>query len=165
MRRLPLLVLVVAVLAGCGQSNPDLIPQSNADALAQTADRIEQACSDFDRSEARAQIRSANRQIDQLPNAVDAKLKQNLQEWVDRIEARHRRRLPRGGEETPTPDADRGADRGADGGADRSADRDAHGGADRGAHGSPDRGAHRGPDRGAHGGPDRGADPRRPEGE
>ena len=59
MRRLPLLlVLVVAVLAGCGQSNPDLIPQSNAQALTQTADKIQAACTDADRSEARAQIRS-----------------------------------------------------------------------------------------------------------
>ena len=85
MRRLPLGVLVVAALAGCGQSNPDLIPSSNADALAQSADRIQQACADFDRSAARAQIRSAERQIDQLPRQVDAKLKKNLQDWVDRM--------------------------------------------------------------------------------
>jgi outer membrane biosynthesis protein TonB len=89
MRRLPLLgVLVVAVLAGCGQSNPDLIPQSNAKALQATADKITDACSSEDRSEARAQIRSAQRQIDQLPRAVDAKLKKNLQAWIDRIESR-----------------------------------------------------------------------------
>src|SRR5918995_5150452 len=103
MRRLPLLVLVVAVLAGCGQSNPDLIPQSNADALLQTADRIEQACSAFDRSEARAQIRSANRQIDQLPNAVDAQLKENLQAWIDRVAERLPDDCREEEEETPTP--------------------------------------------------------------
>ena len=43
MRRLPLLVLVVAVLAGCGQSNPDLIPQRNAETLREIADRIQEA--------------------------------------------------------------------------------------------------------------------------
>jgi TolA-binding protein len=88
MRRLPLLlVLVVAVLAGCGQSNPDLIPQSNAEALQATADKITDACSSEDRSEARAQVRAAQRQIDQLPRAVDSKLKQNLQDWIDRIQS------------------------------------------------------------------------------
>jgi TolA-binding protein len=88
MRRLPLLVLVVAVLAGCGQSNPDLIPQSNAQALQDTADKIQAACTAEDRSEARAQIRSAERQLDQLPRTVDPKLKQNLQDWIDRIQSR-----------------------------------------------------------------------------
>jgi len=88
MRRLPLLVLVAAVLAGCGQSNPDLIPQSNAEALQATADKITDACSSEDRSEARAQVRAAQRQIDQLPRAVDSKLKQNLEDWIDRIQGR-----------------------------------------------------------------------------
>ena len=40
MRRVLLLVLGLAAAsaAGCGQSNPELIPQSNAEALKQTAD-------------------------------------------------------------------------------------------------------------------------------
>jgi predicted small lipoprotein YifL len=88
MRRLPVLVLVVVALAGCGESNPHLIPQSNAQALTETADKIQAACSNSDRSEARAQIRSAERQIDQLPRAVSSSLKQNLQAWVDRIQSR-----------------------------------------------------------------------------
>ena len=102
MRRLPLLVLVVAALAGCGQSNPDLIPAENAEVLTETADRISQACSDFDRSEAREQVRLAEREIDQLPNAVDTKLKENLQEWVDRIQSRIADDCRE--EETPTPE-------------------------------------------------------------
>ena len=102
MRRLPVLVLVVAALAGCGQSNPDLIPSSNAQALAETADKIQAACTDADRSEARAQIRSAERQIDQLPRAVSAKLKRNLQDWVDRIQSRISDDCQ--AEETPTPE-------------------------------------------------------------
>jgi len=104
MRRLPLLlVLVVAVLAGCGQSNPDLIPQSNAQALQETADKIQAACTAEDRSEARAQIRSAQRQLDQLPRAVDAKLKQNLEDWITRIQSRITDDCR--AEETPTPTA------------------------------------------------------------
>jgi outer membrane biosynthesis protein TonB len=88
MRRLTLLVLAVAALAGCGQSNPDLIPASNAEAMLQTADRITQACSNEDRTEARAQIRLAQREIDGLPRGVDASLKQNLQDWIDQISRR-----------------------------------------------------------------------------
>jgi outer membrane protein TolC len=83
-----LLVVVVAVLAGCGQSNPKLIPKSNAQALLATADKLQAACSSEDRSEARAQIRAAQRQLDQLPRAVDPKLKQNLRDWIDRIQSR-----------------------------------------------------------------------------
>ena len=88
MRRLPLGVLLVAALAGCGQSNPDLIPADQAEVLQQTADRIEQACADFDRSAAREQIRLAERELDQLPRGVDPDLKENLQDWIDRIQSR-----------------------------------------------------------------------------
>jgi hypothetical protein len=102
MRRLPVLVLVVAALAGCGSSNPELIPQSNAQALSDTADKIQAACTDADRSEARAQVRSAERQLDQLPRAVDAKLKKNLQDWIDRIQSRITQDCQ--AEETPTPE-------------------------------------------------------------
>jgi hypothetical protein len=88
MRRLTLLVLAVAALAGCGQSNPDLIPAGNAEAMQQTADRIAEACSNEDRTEARAQIRLAQREIDGLPRRVDRELKQNLQDWIDQIQSR-----------------------------------------------------------------------------
>jgi predicted small lipoprotein YifL len=88
MRRLLLGVLVAAALAGCGQSNPALLPQSNAQALQATADKIQAACTAKDRTEARSQIRSAERQLDQLPRAVDPQLKQNLQDWIDRIQSR-----------------------------------------------------------------------------
>jgi predicted small lipoprotein YifL len=106
MRRVPPLVpgvLAVAALAGCGRSGPDLIPQSNAQALQQTADRIAAACSSEDRSEARAQVRLAEREIDALPRAVDRRLVENLQAWVDRIHSR----IPVDcrAEETPAPTA------------------------------------------------------------
>ena len=140
MTRVPPLVLgwlAVVFLAGCGQSNPELIPQANADTLQQTADNIQAACEADDRSEARAQIRLALREIDALPRTVDSELKQNLEAWIEQI----RERIPRDcrAEATPTPEADR------DGRADR--DRRAHGDGDRGADGDGDRGAHRGPDR------------------
>ncbi len=95
--------LAVAALAGCGQSNPDLIPSSNAQALQQTADRIRAACTEADRSEARAQIRLAEREIDALPRRVDPKLKQNLRDWIEQIQGRIAEDCQ--AEEEPTPEA------------------------------------------------------------
>src|SRR4051794_31185019 len=90
MRRVAPLVLgiLAALAAGCGQSNPKLIPQTNADALQKTADNIQAACEEKDRSEARKQVRLAESEIAALPRAVDARLRDNLQEWVDRIQSR-----------------------------------------------------------------------------
>jgi carbohydrate-binding DOMON domain-containing protein len=91
MIRVPILVLgalAAASLAGCGQSNPALIPKSNAQALQQTADRIIDACSKRDRSTARAQVRLAQREIDGLPRTVDQQLIQNMQAWLSRIQSR-----------------------------------------------------------------------------
>ena len=87
MRRVLPLALAVAALAGCGQSNPELIPSSNAQALQRTADQIQAACAAADRSEARAQIRLAEREIDALPRAVDPELKQNLRDWIEHIQS------------------------------------------------------------------------------
>src|SRR3954453_306070 len=89
MRRCPApLVLLAAVLAGCGQSNPKLIPQSNADALTATADKIQAACEAQDRTVVRREVRNAKREIDALPSKVDARLRENLQAWVDRMQSR-----------------------------------------------------------------------------
>jgi hypothetical protein len=92
-----------AVLAGCGQSSPELIPASNADAMTQTADKIQAACDDQDRTAARRELRSLDQQIDQLPSAVDPALRDNLEAWAEQI----RSRVPRDcvAEETPTPEA------------------------------------------------------------
>jgi hypothetical protein len=88
MRHVPTLVLGVlasVVLAGCGQTNPELIPQSNADALKQTADQVASACASGDRSKARAAVADARQQIDALPRTVNADLKANLSDWVKQI--------------------------------------------------------------------------------
>src|SRR3954470_1104927 len=106
MRRVPpivLGVLIVVSLAGCGRTNPALIPQSNADALQQTADRIAAACSSEDRSEARAQIQNAEQEIQALPRAVDDKLVANLEDWVNHIQSRIGTDCR--AEATPTPTA------------------------------------------------------------
>jgi outer membrane biosynthesis protein TonB len=101
-RSAPLVLgLVVALLAGCGQSNPKLIPQSNADALNQTADAIQAACSQHDTSEARKQAKLAANEIAELPRTVDADLRDNLDAWIEQI----RKRISDDckAEETPTP--------------------------------------------------------------
>jgi hypothetical protein len=90
MRRSAPLVLgiVAALVAGCGQSNPKLIPQTNADALNQTADAIQAACSNHDRTEARKQARLAETEISELPRTVDSGLRDNLLAWVNHIQDR-----------------------------------------------------------------------------
>src|ERR1700742_530382 len=87
MKRLLLLALGI-VLAACGQTNPDLIPQSNATALQRTADRVADACAKGNRTDARSAIADARQQIDALPRTVDASLKANLGDWVDQISGR-----------------------------------------------------------------------------
>jgi hypothetical protein len=104
MRRvLPLVVLALAFVAGCGQSNPELIPQSNAEAMIQAADAIQTACAAEDRSEVRRQIRLAEREIEGLPSATDNALKENLQAWVKRIESRVSEDCRAEATPTPTP--------------------------------------------------------------
>jgi predicted small lipoprotein YifL len=97
------LVILAAVLAGCGQSNPKLIPQSNADALTATADKIQAACDAQDRTVARREIRNAEREIDALPSSVDADLRKNLQDWIDQIQSRITADCKAEEQETPTP--------------------------------------------------------------
>jgi outer membrane biosynthesis protein TonB len=95
------LVLTAAVLAGCGQSNPALIPQANADALTQTADKVQSACDADDRTAARRELRNLEQEIDALPSAVDQKLRENLQAWAAQIQKRISQDCKT--EETPTP--------------------------------------------------------------
>jgi predicted small lipoprotein YifL len=85
MKRLVLLALPIA-LAACGQSNPALIPQSNASALARTADQIASACDQGDHVGARDAVIQARQQIVALPTSVSARLRKNLSDWVDQIE-------------------------------------------------------------------------------
>ena len=102
-RRAPLVLGILAIAAaGCGQSNPQLIPQSNADALNKTADAIQAACDGSDRSEARKQVRLAESEIAGLPRAVDSGLRDNLQAWVDQIQKRITSDC-KSAQESPTP--------------------------------------------------------------
>jgi hypothetical protein len=84
MKRLVLLALPI-VLVACGQTNPELIPRSNAQALSSKADQIADACASGDRGEARQAIREARQLVDSLPRKVSAKLKTNLGDWLTQI--------------------------------------------------------------------------------
>src|SRR3954449_876954 len=105
MRRIPLLVLGILLLAGCGRSNPALIPQSNADALQQSADRIQTACDGHDRGAAKDAVHTVRREIDELPSTVDAQLVTNLKQWVNHISDRIGQDCKAEATPTPTPSA------------------------------------------------------------
>jgi hypothetical protein len=110
MRRLllPLLGLVLALaLAGCGQQNRKLIPQTNASALSSTADRIARACAAHDRVAAQAAVRAAGDQISALPGRVDTRLRDRLRRWVQHIHGRLSRDCKKAATPTPTPIAAR----------------------------------------------------------
>src|SRR5438552_16226506 len=83
---LPLVAALAAlVLAGCGAQNPRLIPQTRADALSTTVDKIQQACTAGDKVVAGAAVDAANQQVSTLPRKVDARLRANLRAWLDHI--------------------------------------------------------------------------------
>jgi hypothetical protein len=91
------------ILTACGSSNPKLIPQDRADQLNQSADDIASRTGDHDCSGAQDALRSARNQVSELPRKVDARLKRNLNQWLDHLADR----IPNDckASETPTPSA------------------------------------------------------------
>jgi hypothetical protein len=105
-RRPPLalgLLLAAIPLAGCGQEDPELIPQTRASALTSTIDEINSACSANDTAKAKAAVEAANQQVSELPRRVDSELKSNLREWLRHIDDRIDQDCAKEEEETPTP--------------------------------------------------------------
>jgi outer membrane biosynthesis protein TonB len=106
-RRFPLALglLVAALLTACGGSDPELIPESRATRLVASVDRIADACEAEDADRAQAAVEAANQQVSELPRRVDARLRENLREWLAHIEGRLERDCQRAEEEeTPTPE-------------------------------------------------------------
>ena len=99
----PLVVglLLATLVAGCGGSDPDLIPERQASQLTATVDQIQQACDDEKPAEAQAAIVTASQQVSELQRRVDAALKQNIRDWLEHIQGRVDRDCK--AEETPTP--------------------------------------------------------------
>jgi hypothetical protein len=104
-RAAPLLALGAAALisAGCGQSNPKLIPQSNADQLTASVDQIQQACSDGDAQQVHDEVSHAQNLVSELPRRTDDRLQANLSDWLKHIDGRADRDCKP--EATPTPTA------------------------------------------------------------
>jgi hypothetical protein len=92
---------IAAVLAGCAQDNPNLIPPDQATALQSEVDRIQQACDDGDTIALRQAVAAADERVLELPSTTDRRLRNNLRAWLRQIA----RRAPedcKGPDETPT---------------------------------------------------------------
>jgi outer membrane biosynthesis protein TonB len=102
-RAAPLLALAAAaaLAAGCGQSNPKLIPQDRADRLLASVDAITQACSDGDARAVHDKVSQAENLVNELPRRTDDALRENLRDWLKQIDDRADRDCK--AEETPTP--------------------------------------------------------------
>jgi hypothetical protein len=101
---LPVLGLLAALaLAGCGRQNPKLIPQTSADKLTATADKISAACSAGDTTAAQEAVVEARQEIAALPRAVDDRLSARLSQWVRHIDNRLSHDCEQKATSTPTP--------------------------------------------------------------
>jgi hypothetical protein len=103
LRRAALLpaLAIAAVLAGCAQDNPNLIPPDKATALQSEVDAIQQACDEGDMIALRDAVAKADREISALPRRTDRRLRSNLRAWLRQIA----RTAPEDckAQETPTP--------------------------------------------------------------
>lgn len=106
MRRRAVLVAVLsaAVLAaGCGQDDPALLDQDEAESLLTSVDRIESACTEGDRRAAQAAVERATTRVNGLPRRVDGALRENLRAWLVQVGDRLDDDCGRRPEETSTP--------------------------------------------------------------
>jgi len=81
------LAATVVAAAGCGSSNPKLIPQSNADQLTASVDAISSACSNGDAAAVHRKVSDAQNLVLELPRKTDSQLKANLRQWLRHIDA------------------------------------------------------------------------------
>jgi hypothetical protein len=89
-RAAPLLALGAAALfsVGCGQSNPKLIPQSNADQLTASVDQIQEACSSGDAAAVHTKVDETKNLVNELPRRTDSGLRSNLRQWLNHMDDR-----------------------------------------------------------------------------
>ena len=87
-RRAVIALAAIAAVAGCGETNPRLIPADRSEALLASVDRIEEACANGDTREAAQAVSEAKLQVNELPRRVDDQLPQNLLDWLDRVDRR-----------------------------------------------------------------------------
>ena len=97
------MLLCALALAGCGQQNPRLLGQSDADRLTNKVDEVAQLVSDGDCAQARDAVDEAKQMVSELPRSTSQRLRQNLTEWLDHLDGRVPRDCENKQSETPTP--------------------------------------------------------------
>ncbi|HET8757447.1 MAG TPA: hypothetical protein VFM58_15620 [Solirubrobacteraceae bacterium] len=96
-------LVAAALLVGCGETNRALIAEDRAQALQEAIDQVESACSEHNVADAQQAIDDLSAQVNELPRRTSAKLKQNLQDWVQQIDRRLDRDCQEKATPTPTP--------------------------------------------------------------
>jgi hypothetical protein len=106
-RLLPLGLALAAALivSACGGTNPKLIPQDRADHLSQTVDDVASRTDANDCTGAKDALQSARNQVTSLPREVDRLLRNNLNDWLDHLEARIPQDCKASATPTPSPSA------------------------------------------------------------
>ena len=99
------MLLCALALAGCGQENPHLLRQSDADRLSSKVDEVDQLVSDGECTEARDAVDEAKLQVTELPRSTSQRLRQNLTEWLDHLDERVPQDCETKEEATPTATA------------------------------------------------------------
>jgi outer membrane biosynthesis protein TonB len=74
-------------LAGCGSQNDALIPQDDADQLAALVSAAGDASDAGQCDRARRSVADAERELEGLPRKTSSRLKQNLRDWLDHLDA------------------------------------------------------------------------------
>jgi monoamine oxidase len=97
------ILLCAVALAGCGQENPRLLRQSDADQLSNKVDEVSQLVSSGDCAEARDAVDEAKQMVTELPRSTSQRLRQNLSDWLDHLDERVPRDCETKQEQTPTP--------------------------------------------------------------
>ncbi|MGI8781352.1 MAG: hypothetical protein ACR2L8_14535 [Solirubrobacteraceae bacterium] len=88
--RSPLLAagLGALVLAGCGSENTALIPQAEADQLTALVREAGDASAAGECAAARRTVREAEQQLAGLPRKTSRRLKANLRDWLEHLDAK-----------------------------------------------------------------------------
>jgi cell division septation protein DedD len=82
------ILLCALALTGCGQENPRLLRQSDADRLSNKVDEVSQLVSGGDCAEARDAVDEAKQMVTELPRSTSQRLRQNLTDWLDHLDER-----------------------------------------------------------------------------
>jgi hypothetical protein len=96
------ILLCALALAGCGQENPRLLRQPDADRLSNKVDEVAQLVSAGDCAEARDAVDEAKQMVTELPRSTSQRLRQNLTDWLEHLDERVPRDCETEQQATPT---------------------------------------------------------------